>query len=121
MPANQFTTQNIVTLLSCARGCKDIEAVLARAKSPVKVSMLKRWLRDGRKDILEERNTAYALFTAEWDKRFTGEEKVSSESVRMLAMKSALKTLADRRDPILCECGQAKARNSPACKECMGG
>ena len=67
-----FTAENIIAILEAAPHGGATQEVLERAKVPISHSSLDKWIKDGRRDLRNEKQTAYRLFAEQWDTVYPG-------------------------------------------------
>ena len=127
-----FTAPNIVSILTAAAKGGTQDEIIARAGVGISTASLNKWLKDGKKDLANERQTAYAIFTEQWNTVYPGAPP-RHEALRMQEMKLALTELGiERKCPNpapapggraqvprnICQCGNEKAPKDEACKSC---
>lgn len=127
-----FTADNIIAILDAAPAGGTIEDVIERSKAPVSTASVTKWLKDGKRDLQQDRRTAYALFTEQWDTVYPGAPP-RNEAARMKEMQKVLERLGIKQDDIppaqqaasrsrkpanKCECGNEKGRGDPSCSTC---
>ena len=128
-----FVSQNIIAILAAAATGGTIEDIIARTKIDMSASSLKKWLKDGKKDMRQDRQTAYAIFAEQWDAVYPGAPP-RYEAARMAEMKKALEHMGiERKCPApapapnarrtgaqkACECGNEKGAKEDSCKNCQ--
>ena len=128
-----FTAPNIVAILTAAASGGNSEEVIARANVQTSAASLNKWLKDGKKDLRDERQTAYAIFAEQWNTVYPGAPP-RHEALRMEEMKKALSELGiDRKCPNpapapngrpqqpknICQCGNEKGPDDEACQTCQ--
>ena len=131
--APTFTAPNIVAILTAAATGGTQEEIVARTGVEISTASLNKWLKDGKKDLKEERQTAYAIFTEQWNTVYPGAPP-RHEALRMDEMKKALAELGiDRKCPTptpapgarsqqpknICQCGNEKDPGDEACQTCQ--
>ena len=131
-----FTAENIIAILEAAPHGGTTQEVLERAKVPISHSSLDKWIKDGRRDLRNEKQTAYRLFAEQWDTVYPGAPP-RNEAARMEEMQKALaalgiqvpKTCASssvsegsrpKKPRTTCECGNAKEPGDECCQSCAG-
>ena len=129
-----FTAENIISILEAAPQGGTTEEVLSRAKAPISTATLDKWIKDGRKDLRDSKQTAYALFAQQWNAVYPGAPP-RHEAARMLEIQKALKNLGIQtqcpsaaqsvpdakrptRSPKTCECGNTKNPSDACCHNC---
>ena len=130
--APTFTAPTIVAILTAAAKGGTQEEIIARAGVGISTASLNKWLKDGKKDLANERQTAYAIFTEQWNTVYPGAPP-RHETLRMQEMKIALAELGiDRKCPNpapaansraqapknICQCGNEKDPAKDACQNC---
>ena len=128
-----FTATNIVAILTAAAEGGTSEDIVSRAGVDMSSTSLNKWLKDGRKDLKEGRQTSYAIFAEQWATVYPGAPP-RHETVRMEEMKKALKELGiERKCPNpkpapngranqpknICHCGNEKGDKDEACEPCQ--
>ena len=130
--APTFTAANIVAILTAAPAGGTPDEIIARAGVQISAASLTKWLKDGKKDLANERQTAYAIFTEQWNTIYPGAPP-RHEALRMEEMKKALADLGiERKCPNpapatnsrvqvpknICQCGNEKEPKDEACQSC---
>ena len=130
--APTLTAPNIVAILTAAAKGGTQEEIVARAGIEISTASLNKWLKDGKKDLKEERQTAYAIFTEQWNTVYPGAPP-RHEALRIEEMKKALADLGIERqcpNPApapgarapapknICQCGNEKEPKDEACQSC---
>ena len=93
-----FTTENIVAILKAAPEGGSYDAVLRRANVSISSSSLMTWIREGNRDLSQDKTTAYSLFAQRWNAAYPGPPPRHDE-VRLTAMRQALEELGEEPTP----------------------
>ena len=129
-----FTAANIVAILQAAPKGGTSEEVIKRAGVNISQASLDKWIKEGRRDLKDDKTTAYRLFVEQWDTVYPGAPP-RNEAARMDEMRKALEAMGiqppktcpasmaangsrPKQSKTTCECGNAKTADQPCCDTC---
>lgn len=129
-----FTAANIVAVLQAAPEGGTSEEVIKRAGVNVSQASLDKWIKEGRRDLKNNKQSAYRLFAEQWDTVYPGAPP-RNEAARMSEMHKALEVLGiqvpktcpasiaangsrPKQSKTTCECGNAKNPDQTCCDTC---
>ena len=134
MTASLFSAENIVKILEAVPRGGAVRQIAERAGGDVSANTLERWLRRGKRDRDEGKQTSYRILADQWDTLHPG-KPARYEEGRMAEMRKGLEQLGikHRETPIeprrgerdrpritrVCECGNPKASAATACADCL--
>lgn len=129
-----FVAANIIAILQAAPEGGTVEEVIKRAGINVSQASVDKWIKEGRRDLKNDKQSAYRLFAEQWDTLYPGAPP-RNEAARMEEMRKALQAMGiqppktcpasmaangsrPRPSRTTCECGNAKAADQPCCDSC---